>query len=85
MIPITLERNYKPDGWLGMLAGSKVWLDFTEKSRFEGHVQMLLRQIGERGKSERAVNILYINDHNKLGMTFVILCLLFSVSFPVLG
>eukprot|EP00112_Aurelia_sp_Birch-Aquarium-sp1_P010573 Seg2253.5 transcript_id=Seg2253.5/GoldUCD/mRNA.D3Y31 product="hypothetical protein" protein_id=Seg2253.5/GoldUCD/D3Y31 len=66
MIPITLERNYKPDGWLGMLAGSKVWLDFTEKSRFEGHLQLLLRQIGERGKSERAVNILYINDHHRL-------------------
>ena len=81
MIPITLERSYKPDGWLGMLAGSKVWLDFTEKSRFEGNMQLLLRQIGDRGKSERAVNILYINDHHKLGMFFVIICLDFSVSF----
>ena len=62
MIPLTLERNYKPDGWLGMLVGSKVWLDLTQESKFEGNMQMLMRQIGEKGKAERAVNILYIDE-----------------------
>lgn len=67
MIPIALERNFKPDGWLGMLAGSKVWLDFTEESKFEGHMQMLLRQIGEKGKSERGANIAYVNGQANKG------------------
>ncbi len=63
MIPLCLERNYKADGWLGMLAGSKVWLDFSDDRKFTGHIELLLRQLGDRGKSERAVNILFINDH----------------------
>ncbi|XP_065051379.1 uncharacterized protein LOC135681041 [Rhopilema esculentum] len=67
MIPIILERNHKPDGWLGMLVGSKVWLDFTEESKFEGHMKLLMRQIGERGKAERTVNILYIPSHQTRG------------------
>ena len=62
MIPIILERNYKPDGWLGMLVGSKVWLDMTQESKFEGHMQILIRQIGERGKNERAFNLPYIDE-----------------------
>ena len=66
MIPITLERNYKPDGWLGMLVGSKVWLDLTQESKFEGHMQMLMRQIGNKGKGERAINILYIDDKQRI-------------------
>ena len=67
MIPLTLERNYKPDGWLGMLAGSKVWLDFTEESKFEGHMQMLMRQIGDKGKSERSPKIINVNEKQKAG------------------
>ena len=67
MIPIILERNHKPDGWLGMLVGSKVWLDFTEESKFDDHMKLLMRQIGERGKTERTVNILYIPSHQTRG------------------
>ena len=67
MIPLTLERNYKPDGWLGMLAGSKVWLDFTEESKFEGHMQMLMRQIGDKGKSERSPKTINVNEKQKAG------------------
>lgn len=72
MVPITLERNYKPDGWLGMLVGSKVWLDLTQESKFEGNIQMLVRQIGEKGKAERAINILYMDEkQNTSGRIFL--------------
>ena len=74
MIPLTLERNYKPDGWLGMLAGSKVWLDFTDQTKFDGHIQLLLRQLADRGKADRTVDIVHINDHRPHGNSpFIVL------------
>jgi male-specific lethal 1 len=29
MIPVLIESGYRPDGWLGMLLGSKLYFDFT--------------------------------------------------------
>ena len=31
IIPLMMQRNYKPDGWLGMLVGTKFWIDFHSK------------------------------------------------------
>lgn len=70
MIPVTVERNFKPDGWLGMLVGSKVWLDFTEDSKFEGHMQMLTRQLGEKGKSEQVANNVSVDGKASAGELF---------------
>lgn len=29
-IPLIMQANYKPDGWLGMLLGTKIFVDFTK-------------------------------------------------------
>jgi hypothetical protein len=29
--PLLVQSKYKPDGWLGMLLGTKLYIDFTKK------------------------------------------------------
>ena len=31
MIPLMMERSYSPDGWLGIILGSKLWMDFRNE------------------------------------------------------
>ena len=44
MIPVLVEKNYRPDGWLGLICGSKLRVDFT-KGEFGQVFQMLIAQI----------------------------------------
>lgn len=43
-VPILLQSKYKPDGWLGMLLGTRLYIDFT-KNDFESNYQKLVREI----------------------------------------
>lgn len=31
MIPLMMEPGYTPDGWLGIVLGSKLWMDFRKE------------------------------------------------------
>ena len=31
MIPLMMEPGYSPDGWLGIILGSKLWMDFRNE------------------------------------------------------
>lgn len=44
IIPILLQSKYKPDGWLGILAGTKLYIDFT-KNDFESNYKKLVKEI----------------------------------------
>ena len=44
IIPIILEKEYIPDGWLGVILGSKIFIDFTKYS-FEECFKRLYREI----------------------------------------
>jgi hypothetical protein len=37
LIPVLIEPGYRPDGWLGMLLGSKLYFDFTRSFDENGH------------------------------------------------
>jgi hypothetical protein len=43
-VPILVQSKYKPDGWLGMLLGTKLYVDFT-KSDFDSNYKKLVREI----------------------------------------
>ncbi|KAK2566761.1 hypothetical protein P5673_009438 [Acropora cervicornis] len=43
IIPLMMEENYKPDGWLGLILGTKLYMHF-EKDPHEG-IQQLLKEI----------------------------------------
>ncbi|KAK3575912.1 hypothetical protein CHS0354_002553 [Potamilus streckersoni] len=45
IVPLKMENGYKPDGWLGFLAGTRLFFDFSEKYPFDEKIKELLREI----------------------------------------
>jgi hypothetical protein len=59
MVPLMLEEGYRADGWLGMLLGTRLWYGFSglvlaSEAAFEGKMEELCRELGERGKGGTA-------------------------------
>ena len=50
IIPLMMQRNYKADGWLGMLVGTKLWIDFQSKHAIEAGARKLIKELGGRGR-----------------------------------
>lgn len=50
-IPLMLEPNYQPDGWLGLVVGAKFWVDFTITSMINESITKLLKEVGGRGRA----------------------------------
>ena len=44
LVPILFQAKYRPDGWLGMLLGTRLYIDFT-KHDFEWNAKKLIREI----------------------------------------
>ena len=56
MVPLMMVDGYRPNGWLGMLLGVRLWYGFygsvlASEAAFEGKVEELCRELGERGLS----------------------------------
>jgi male-specific lethal 1 len=56
MVPLMMEQGYSAKGWLGMLLGVRLWYGFygtvlESEAAFEGKVDELCRELGEKGKS----------------------------------
>jgi hypothetical protein len=54
-IPLMLEEGYRPDGWLGMLIGTKLWYAFyggvlADDAQFVSRVDALIFDLGDRGR-----------------------------------
>ena len=64
IIPLMMERNYRPDGWLGMIVGTKLWIDFRNSYGVEAGVGKLLRELGGRGRQDQGD---YLTDVGQTG------------------
>ena len=40
-----MEADYKPDGWLGILIGTKLFYDFSGKYDFNDKVDKLIKEV----------------------------------------
>ena len=45
LIPLMMQRRYRADGWLGMLMGVKLYINFDGKYEFEKAYQMLVKEM----------------------------------------
>ena len=45
LVPLMMQRRYKPDGWLGMLMGVKLYINFDGKYEFDKAYQMLMKEM----------------------------------------
>jgi hypothetical protein len=48
LIPIIIESNYKPDGWLGIIVSGKIYVDFMKLTTFQSAYQKLKNEINEQ-------------------------------------
>ena len=56
MVPLMMVEGYRPNGWLGMILGVRLWYGFCgsvleRDDAFEAKVQELCRELGERGRA----------------------------------
>ena len=52
IVPLIVEPKYRADGWLGFMAGSKIYVDFTEKDEeeeFEATYKSLIAELERNG------------------------------------
>lgn len=45
VIPLMMEPSYSPDGWLGIILGSKLWMDFRKDPSVG--IQQLIKEISK--------------------------------------
>ena len=45
IVPLLLQHRYKPNGWLGIVKGTKLHFDFSVETKFEASLYGLLREI----------------------------------------
>ena len=49
-IPLKMQMNYAPDGWLGALVGAKLFIEFSGKYTYEDKITELLDRIRQEVK-----------------------------------
>lgn len=47
-----MEPRFQPDGWLGIIMGTKLWMDFREARNVETGMNHLIRELEMREKSK---------------------------------
>ena len=50
IIPLMMQDKYKPNGWLGILLGTKMWIGFQSKQVVNSGVAALIKELRGRGK-----------------------------------
>lgn len=62
LVPIIIESNYKPDGWLGIIVSGKIYVDFTT-SDFQTAYQALKNEfIGQQSIPVKKNNTMMIEN-----------------------
>ncbi|XP_072019573.1 uncharacterized protein [Amphiura filiformis] len=51
VIPLLLENDYDPDGWLGFMLGTKLYYKFCSDDEMTRNMEGLLRELGNRGRA----------------------------------
>ena len=50
IVPLLLQHRYDPDGWLGIIKGTKLHFDFSVEEKFESSLQGLFKEIANVGQ-----------------------------------
>ncbi|CAC5364103.1 unnamed protein product [Mytilus coruscus] len=49
-IPLRLQHRYVPDGWLGMLIGTRLYFDISSEDKINHQMDNIMKELGNRGK-----------------------------------
>ena len=51
IIPLLMEANFKPEGWLGILQGTLLYTDMSSDDKMTTGIEKLIKELGNRGCS----------------------------------
>lgn len=66
IVPLLLQQDYRPDGWLGFIKGGKLYVDFSGKYSFDNKINELIKELGDRGRitaGKTQVIVIYQNSN----------------------
>ena len=52
IVPVLMEHNYKPSGWLGALMGTRLYFNMSEGKTILAKMPSLVRELGDDGRCE---------------------------------
>ena len=55
MIPLMMQKDFRPKGWLGLILGTRLWYGFWDADEdsdaaFGRRLDPVVREVGTRGK-----------------------------------
>eukprot|EP00058_Branchiostoma_floridae_P006696 XP_002592184.1 hypothetical protein BRAFLDRAFT_88079 [Branchiostoma floridae] len=53
IVPLRLQPQYDPDGWLGALVGTKLYFDLSTEDRMNENMDGFIKGLGDRGRGEQ--------------------------------
>ena len=53
MIPLLMEANFKPEGWLGILQGTLLYTDMSSDDKVTTGIEKLIKELGNRGRGTK--------------------------------
>ncbi|XP_067664453.1 uncharacterized protein [Haliotis asinina] len=63
MVPVLLQGNYQPTGWLGIMIGTKLYFDMSPGKDFGAKLKELVRELGQNGRiTEEEEKLLDVTD-----------------------
>ena len=81
IIPSRLEYKYNPDGWLGIMIGTKLWFDFSVDEKFETSVQGLVKEIHTNGNEGKFPILPILLSNTYKALLFINFC---TINFVLL-
>ncbi|XP_078577148.1 uncharacterized protein LOC144862496 [Branchiostoma floridae x Branchiostoma japonicum] len=67
IVPLMMESHYKPDGWLGMILGAKLYIDFSGKQAFDSAMAKLIKELGVRGREDTQTDVVVAREAAEVG------------------
>ena len=59
IVPLLLQQGYDPDGWLGLILGSKLYFDFSPAKKFEDSIEALIKELKNNNIAANGMIITY--------------------------
>ena len=44
-VPLIMQYKYKPDGWLGMILGAKMYVEFSQRREYQNSLDLLIKEM----------------------------------------
>jgi len=64
---LRLQHDYVPDGWLGILVGTRLYFDVYTEQLLENQIPRLVKELRNRGKISPSEDI---SEHGKIILCF---------------